>query len=402
LFSNSGSGGSGYAICLECGRAADMPHGGELPEIFKKPHKRLRGGSVDGSGECSGSHDSWKIKPNIHLVHHDTTDVFEIQLKHLETKSYLDNKIVATTLAVSLRHAAASELGVNDDELGYSVSHVEIAGGRTWSILLYDTADGGAGYASSIGQHITKVANKMYKGLDCVGECDKACHQCLLTFDTQHQSSLLNRHSAREWLTEAFPKMLELPSDIRILGPTSALETMPLYQALDQSLQKVAAKSVRIYLGGSAENWDTAWGELRHRIVTWKARELSVELVVYKDTFDQLSDEIQNHLAAMIKGLDVTVATVSEGGCPGNGVLVAEVGVGDAIRQWACDDESVIEAGPSWGRVKQMPMIVAYAQSGVIPVDEVEFSDAAVSAGDVELDIDKELHGKGNEFGKRF
>jgi len=403
LFSNSGVAKSGYAICLECGRAADMPQGGKLPEIFNKPHKRLRGGSVDGSRECSGSHDSWKIKPGIHLVHHDTTDVFELQLKHLETRSYLDNKVVATTLAVSLRHAAASELGINDDELGYSVSHVEIAGGRTWSILLYDRADGGAGYASSIGQRIVEIASRMYKGLDCVGECDKACHHCLLTFDTQHQSNLLNRLVAQEWLTEAFPKMLKLPSDMCILGPTSALETMPLYQALDRSLQKVAAKSVRIYLGGNADNWDTAWGELRHRIVTWKARELTVELVVHEDTFVQLNDEIQNHLAVMMKGLDVTVATVSEDGRPKSSVLVAEVVAGDLTR-WACEDESVIEAGPNWGRVKETPLIVAYVQSGVIPVDEVELSDASVSssAGDVELEIDDELHGKGSEFGERF
>ncbi len=403
LFSNSGVSGSGYAICLECGRAADMPHGGELPEVFKKPHKRLRGGTVDGSRECSGSQDSWKVKPCVHLVHHDTTDVFELQLKNLETKCYLDDKIVATTLAVSIRSAAAAVFGINDDELGYSISHKEITGGRTWSILVYDKADGGAGYASSIGQRIIQIANKMYQGLECAVQCDKACHHCLLTYDTQHQAGLLNRITALEWLTKAFPNLLELPSEMRILGPTSTMEAIPLYQALDRSLQKVVAKSVRIYLGGNAANWDTAWGELRQRIMQWRARELSVELVIFKDTYLKLSDEIRSHLATMMNGLDVFVATVSDKDSSSRSVLVAEI-IAGGITRWACEDESVIEAGPDWGRVDETPLVVAYALNNVIDIDEVSLSEVTVIAatGDVELDIDDELHGKGGEFGERF
>ncbi|MCG7870975.1 MAG: DEAD/DEAH box helicase [Candidatus Thiodiazotropha lotti] len=403
LYSNSGATGSGYAICLECGRAADMPHSGELPEVFQKPHKRLRGGVVDGSRECSGSHDSWKIKPNIHLVHHDTTDVFELQLKNLETKFYLNDKVVATTLAVSFRHAAALVLGINDDELGYSVSHMEIPGGRVWSILLYDTADGGAGYASSIGQHIIKVAGEMYCGLECAGDCDSACHQCLLSFDTQYQSSLLNRHAAKEWLTEDFPSLLELPLGMRLLGATSAMETMPLYQALDQSLQKVAAKSVRIYLGGNADNWEAAWGELRHRIVVWMGRGLSVELAVYKGTFDQLGNEAQNQLAVFGKALGAIVSTVSENERPPNGILVAETSADDVTR-WACADENVIEVGPNWGRVTESPLIVAHALREAIPVDKADLVDVSGStiSSDMEVEVDEELHGTGGAFGERF
>ncbi len=403
LFSNSGANESGYAICMECGRAADMPHGGEHPGVFKKPHKRLRGGSIDGSRECTGSHDTWKIKPNIHLVHYDTTDVFELQLKNLVSKSYLDNKIVATTLAVSLRHAAASVLGINDEELGYSVSHMEIIGGRSWSILLYDTADGGAGYSSSIGQHLMRIAGEMYRGLECAGDCDKACHQCLLSYDTQHHASLLDRHVARAWLGDTFPKLLELPADMCILGNTSKLETMPLYEALDRSLQKVASKTVRLFLGGDAEKWDTAWGELRHRIVTWRARDLCVELVIYQKTLEQLSNELRNHLAVMAKGLDITVATVSDGVHLKRGVFVAEVFSGDVSR-WACADENVIEPGPDWGRVVDVPLIVSHAQINATSVDVIELDLVTdrPSGDDKDLSVDEELHGKGDEFGVRF
>jgi DEAD/DEAH box helicase domain-containing protein len=404
LFSNSGISGNGYAICLECGRSADMSHNGQLPDIFfKKSHKRLRGGLVDGSRECSGSFDSWKIKPSIHLVHQDTTDVFELQLKHLETKSFLDNKVVATTLAVALRHSAALTLGISDDELGYSVNHVEISGGRTWSILLFDTADGGAGYASSLGQHIINVMGDMYKTLECVGACDKACHQCLVTFDTQHQSNLLDRHTAQQWLTETFPSLLTLPPEMRILGPVSELETLPLFQALDRSLEKVAVKGVRIYLGGIPSNWDTAWGELRHRIVTWKARGLLVELVIQLDIFDQLNDEIINHMGEMVRGLSLVVSLIEKNNQPVDGVLVAEVMAADVTR-WACKDVSVIELGPHWGRVNEIPLVVAYGQNKTADTEKIELAVTSVSAreSDMELDVDDELHGKGGEFGERF
>src|SRR5262249_10233896 len=43
---SSGLGGAGYAVCLECGRAAPMGYGEdpeETPSVFKRPHKRLRG-----------------------------------------------------------------------------------------------------------------------------------------------------------------------------------------------------------------------------------------------------------------------------------------------------------------------------------------------------------------------
>ena len=403
LFANHGSNGQGYAICLECGRAADMPHSGDRPELFKKPHKRLRGGRIDGSRLCSGSDESWKVKPSIHLVHRDNTDVFELQLKNLETRAFLDDAIVATTLAVALRHGAALVLGINDDELGYAVSHVEVAGGRTWSILNYDTADGGAGYASSIGRHILRVAQAMYHGLNCEANCDTACHQCLLTFDTQHQVKLLDRRRALEWLTEAFPRLLELPTDMRLLGPVSGLETEPVYKALDRALQSTAAKGVRLFLGGEPQRWDSALGELRHRILTWRARDLAVELVVYRDTFSGLDDEIKGLLATLAQGLDLLLSTVAETVRPGGGIVVAEA-IAEGITRWACEDTQVILVGEDWGRVTEKPLIIAHGLTDPIATEPItkEWLGLVVSTDDLEIEINDELHGPGEGFGERY
>jgi superfamily II DNA/RNA helicase len=404
LHTNSGSAGSGYAICLECGRAADMLHGGELPEIFKVPHKRLRGGKVEGSNECPASHDSWLIKPGVHLAHRDITDVFELQLKHVDTQSFLQDASIATTLAVSLRHAAALKLGINQEELGYSIKHVEIAGGQTWSILLFDTADGGAGYASSLGRHIVDVATKMYERLDCAAACDKACHHCLLTFETQHQASLLDRSVAKDWLTPDFCNLLALPLSMQILGPTSSQEMLPLYQAIETALQKVDIKGVRIYFAGDPTNWDTAMGDLRQRLTSWISRGLAVEIVIDKRSFDSLDDELLIHLAVLSQGMGITLSTIDRDDQPSNGTLVVEV-IAAGVTRWACEDTAVTEAGPQWGTVQQMPLIMAIAQNDNVPRSILDLSSlvsAQSSSSDVEIELDTELDGKGARFGERF
>lgn len=404
LYTNSGSTGNGYAICLECGRAADMPHGGTLPEVFQQPHKRLRGGKVDGSNECSASLDSWRIKPSVHLAHRDITDVFELQLKHVEKGSFLQDKVVATTLAVALRHAAALKLGISQEELGYAIKHVEIAGGQTWSILLFDTADGGAGYASSLGRFIVDLAIMMYERLNCEASCDKACHHCLLTFETQHQAALLDRLVAKEWLTPSFCNLLALPSSMQILGPTSSQETLPLFQAIEAALQKVAVKTVRIFFGGEPANWDTALGDLRSRLAAWVGRGLSVEIIIAEASFMKLGDELRAHLANLSQGMGIPLYTIDGDSQPKKGTLVAEVVAGD-ITRWGCEEGAVTEMGPDWGRVRQQPLIVAIGQNDNLVRSKIDLSllaPAEASQPDVEIELDADLDGKGDRFGARF
>lgn len=407
LYTNSGKNGTGYAVCLECGRSADMPSNlAELPALFKTPHRRMRGGKVDGSNECSASHDSWKIKPGVYLAHRDMTDVFELQLKNIDSKRYLQDNKVATTLAVSLRQAAALKLGISQEELGYAVQHVEIEGGRTWSILLFDTADGGAGYASSLGRHIVDIGSGMFDGLQCEAKCDKVCHHCLLTFETQHQVALLDRIAAKDWLTESYKNSLVLPSAMQILGITSRQETVPLYQAIENALQKPSAKGVRVYLGGRSENWNTAWGELKQRLASWVARSLKVEIVLYKDTFDELGEELLTHLAVLSQGLDIPLCVLDHRDQLVKGLLIAEVETTEFIR-WACEDVVVTELGPSWGKVSENPLIVAASQkshvsSSSVDVATVLASQSSIPQTDVEMEIETELDGNGSQFGEKF
>jgi len=407
LFVNSGDTAHGYAICLECGRAADMPKDtNKMPEIFnKQSHRRLRGGSIDGSSECSGSFDSWKIQPAIHLVHRDITDVFELQLKNIESDNYLDDACIATTLAIALRHAAAQFLGISDDELGYAVNHVEIAGGRTWSMLIYDTSDGGAGYSSSLGQNIIALLQDMYKGLHCSEDCDSACHHCLLTFDTQYQADLLDRKLALKWLTQSFPDSLSLSEELCLLGKNSVLETSLLFESLDRSIIKLSASKIRLFLGGDLTHWDTSWGELRYRILRWRSQGLSVELIVAQVLLDNLSNELKQHFIFFVKGLGLQVLSPLKSPLIKKGVIVAELVSGkNNIKRWACEDSRLTEAGAKWGKVDSMSLIVSCADNPPLVLEQVDLPDIVTEqdSNDIEIIIADELHGKGSEFGIRF
>ena len=405
IYRNGGVFDNGYAICLECGAAEDMSPLNKLPALFEKPHQRLRGGKVEGSGECSGSNDSWKIKPNIHLIHHDQTDIFELQLKHPQTGVYLNDPAIATTLAVALRHAAALALGISDDELGYAVKEVELDQERTWSILIYDTADGGAGYATAIDRQIKEILQKMVSALECHAHCNSACHHCLLTFDTQHQFELLNRNLAKEWLGAHYTERLQLPLSMQVLGEQSAMETSPLFTALDQAIQKCNGKQIRFYLGGEVNQWDLSISALKHQLIRWRAQQIDLQLIIYEQCLKALTDELRQQILLLTQGLDMGLFSVADQNLQEHAVWVAEV-IGKNCRQWACRDQSVIEFGCGWGQVTEEPLIVAHETTQPVAVAPVDMSliltPSITVDGDQEIEIAEELHGSSELFGERF
>ena len=56
-----GVNGTGYAICLACGRAEPVKAGGELPDVFTSAHGHYRLRAKKGDRLCSGSSNRWAI-----------------------------------------------------------------------------------------------------------------------------------------------------------------------------------------------------------------------------------------------------------------------------------------------------------------------------------------------------
>ena len=227
-----GSGGihrHGYAVCLRCGRAAsEVGSASETtpPAVFRSEHSRLRGGKKrDGSSRCDGA--EFTIQRGLWLGGSRNTDVFELQL------SRLDEETTALSLGIALRRAFCRRLGIEEEEVGVTARPSRSSDGAIQqSIFLYDAATGGNGYVAALRDHVAPALREVVEILDCPKKCDAACHGCLLTFDTQYDSTKLDRHKACAFLTDERLTGLDLKDRDRLLGPDSRVLTRPLYHHL--------------------------------------------------------------------------------------------------------------------------------------------------------------------------
>lgn len=197
--------GNGFAVCLQCGRAAsELQDCTELPEALKD-HKPMRGGTAAApEGHCRGNDNTYAIQRKQWLGVSRETDVFELQLRPTGDVSLL-TKEAACSIAVALRTALAEEIGVEDREIGWTVARVLTeAGERTRTIILYDTATGGAGFVAQAGEHLSGLMRLARKVLECPRRCDRACHACLLSYDTHHSADRLDRNAGLRVLSDAF------------------------------------------------------------------------------------------------------------------------------------------------------------------------------------------------------
>ncbi len=192
----------GYAVCLECGRAAPMQAENTLPDVFQKPHRKLRRAKQEGGAHCPGSVDPWKIKKGIALGCELWTDMIELQLK-TDSGLWLRNRIAAMTIAVALRDAMAETIGVQATELGCTVKEVQPRRDEVrHSLLIYDLY--ASGYASNAASHLVDIFRKARQRLLCPAGCESACPRCILDFDQRFAAEDLDRHAGLEILTETW------------------------------------------------------------------------------------------------------------------------------------------------------------------------------------------------------
>src|SRR5690606_37424807 len=140
----------------------------------------------------------------------------------------------AASLAVALRQALADKIGVEVREIGWSFEAARVAetGEQNVSILLYDNATGGAGFVAQASLYLPELLRYTRRILECARGCDRACHACLLTYDTHAHSERLDRHSGLAVLTDRFLQGLTLPAEAQAFGPETELEFEPLAVAL--------------------------------------------------------------------------------------------------------------------------------------------------------------------------
>jgi hypothetical protein len=230
---SGGAHGGGYAICLDCGRAEPMHRNGELPGLLngKSPHKRLRGAQGGATKECTGSYKPYSVKPSLHLGLESVTDVLELQLNGLDGIPFSD-PVAAYSLAVAIRQALASSLGVEIDEIGCDTKPIRHpVKGVGFVIVLYDHS--AAGYCSSVADRIPELLRAASKHLACPAQCQRVCQHCLLSYDTRFRIDDLNRLATLQFITTEWLQHLQLqPQDALFGVSTSYAESQTLVEAM--------------------------------------------------------------------------------------------------------------------------------------------------------------------------
>jgi len=403
--------GKGYAVCLHCGRAAsetdEKGTADNLPTELRN-HYPLRGGRERTADKrCTGNERQWAIQRNLWLGAGEITDVFELQLHGLETGSPIRSKEALASVAVALRQALAESIGVDEREIGWTVQTARNASGNTGrSIVLYDTAAGGAGYVGLAGSKLPELLRKAREILDCDRQCDKACHGCLLTFDTQHEIDLLDRKHGLAILTEAWLDALRLPDDLRAFGESSRLEWEPLLTAIRRESRRSPSSEITLFLAGDATQWDPLDWAPRGLLLRIAAEKGKARLVTTKSHLDALPSTIANDLASFLETAREIDLIAVEGNEPVPGMpgIIAELELGERRLAWSTTHPaSRIPAG-EWAEIDEKERHVFGEHVGPAvegkPVDPSSLRRPPPGTWK-ELSIGNETDGPINGWGKR-
>ena len=412
----SGANQKGFAICLECGKAEPMlshpdsaaPENEKyLPAIFrqKSQHRRLRGGtSDDGENICPGSHNSWKIKQNVHLGHDSLTDALELVLRNPSSGELLDDDVTAYSIAVALREAIAAELGVQTEELGCDSHRIKIDGLTTQAIRVFDLRSGG--YTTQAAERLNEAGlwQRVISRLDdCV--CSNACQRCLLSFDTRFEANRLNRHVALEWVNQSWLAGLALPDELKVLGQQSQAEIFNLHESVERALtHDDSTKTIAVYLQAPVEDWDLAIARhLRHQLQTWAAVGHDVQLHLPESIFTVLPEDQKDWLAKLaVSEVKICLHQV----LPDLGALALNITLHGPKGNyaWASDNKNLLAPDHRWDLSAAGTRIIRGAPPALQTSRVLQASDLIPTAppGVIKVEINSQLDGPINSFAGRF
>jgi superfamily II DNA or RNA helicase len=205
LVYNKGSNGTGFAICLKCGYAESEPIDAgdgliKLPDGFREHASIYKGKEYY---YCWSNTSPGKVMRKMVLAARQTTDALYIDFSNCTT--VMDLKI-ATTVGYALQQAACRILELDTREIGVLTLRAGKSEGD-WAIILYDNVPGGAGHTRELIEHNRKWLELALEKVLIVDEkhnknCERACLDCLLTFDAQnaYMSGNLDRRKAVAYL----------------------------------------------------------------------------------------------------------------------------------------------------------------------------------------------------------
>jgi len=402
----SGEFGTGFAVCLRCGKAESMTSDGESPVHvqYGKPHKRLQGKpGAESSAMCEGPDEVYAIKEGVHLGTTDQTDVFELYLKHPNENMYLkhdSNDQLAWTLAVVLRQALADVHGINAEEMGYTVKPSTLPGCKypVAGIALFDKNGGGAGFSSAAPHYLKEILTTALDHLDCDDNCDSACQSCLMGYDTRFHIDKLNRHVAIEYLQAILPFLNVIP-EARIFGDSTqyCLESLSA-EILSQSH---GADTLRLFTGRFFSGWNISLSGLKDSCLNWKNNFNSIELVLSSSDISHLSEVHKEDLLALENfGINLYITENEMVDYVKGGVLLAQVISSKEVVSFASNAFQSNIPNDSWWLFDGSYLVKSklFNEIKIVRFD-TKLLVTPSEPGDIEIELTKECDGNLVDFG---
>lgn len=415
---SDGEYGTGYALCTHCGRSHSMNDEGEFPKELSpnRPHKPPRPGKEDRSkkGEktetnpCSGQ---GSLQQSITLGAQSRTDVFELVLKNPSTNEYLiddgqegNNRGIAITLAVALRFALASKLGVSASEIGFSTRPAKIDGSSVLVIQLYDELSGGAGFSSSSTEHIESLLVDMYGRLQC-SHCQTSCSECLLDSSTRHFYERLNNRAALEWLGSDFKQRVQLDETAPLVkeGHKPSYQPMSIEALIRKGINQ-GAKRLVLRVTGNSEDWDLSAKQFKKAIHTYRLNDdVQVDLLLSEQI---ASEAIQEDLLEF-QLIGVNLRRLSE---QVDDSIAAQLVFTDRTQTIASNSPLATIPGVNWHQIKNLNLqenlvvsTYAYPEIQLVSLDTSPWKASAEDNNFTKvLEVSDNLNGGLKQFGERF
>lgn len=243
LFYNIGS-GDGYAICLHCGRTA-------LNADQLLGHKRLRGGKNndnDKNAVCSGNDSPHAIHQNVVLGGRFKTDFCEIRFKDAHN-IFSNDEALLYTLGAVLSKELSHFLAVEEREINFGIKKYD----HFSTVFIFDTAKGGAGYASQFTIYINEIF-KIAKEKLSHCDCEKACTKCLIDRNTQWHIDKLHRNLAMAWLERI--TNIQVPPELLIVYPQLKTSIGGIREEIGRMSYTNKIKEIWLYGSSDIQTWD--------------------------------------------------------------------------------------------------------------------------------------------------
>lgn len=397
---NDGPDEQGYAVCLECGRAAPETGADDPLPASMDNHKPLRWTPNAGPNEiCPGATRSFGIQRSLSLGDEYRTTVFELQLDHISSDK------TAITVALALREAIANKLGIEASEMGVAAGQtLNRDGAAQWTSTVFDKAAGGAGFAAQIADDPATTISDAANILDCKrrGACGdenarRVCPNCVLRPDVQHLHDKTDRKKARHALVDAALR-LDLPAEFKVFGEASIYLPAPIPTSVRSYLHAGHVEGLLIRAGGTITDWELDQWPMSATLLRLPDFAQNSTLLIDQNALDQATAIEKVELALWANKHDTKVA-ITPLAWPDDVAVIAVTQ--EHSRRWGAKGVD-LTPGAGWGS-SQAP--ATYCETTkwktlIAPVDTKAW--LSTSGTNSIAVINNELDGNVGEFGSKF